>query len=135
MSLGVYLLQELDGFIPDEKDKWYGRNVDAYYNMNINAWVGERFSANITHNMTEMASAVGLYRPLWRPEEIGLKHAKDLIPILDMGLAMLKSGGKEKYTKYEPENKWGSYKGFVDFVESYLNACIKYPNTLICAER
>ena len=28
------------------------------------------FTANITHNLTKMADSVGVYKALWRPEEI-----------------------------------------------------------------
>lgn len=32
----------------------------------------EVFSANITHNLGAMAEAAGIYRHLWRPEEVGV---------------------------------------------------------------
>lgn len=31
----------------------------------------EVFSANITHNLGEMADKAGIYKACWRPEEIG----------------------------------------------------------------
>ncbi len=49
----------------------------------------EVFSDNITHNLTEMADAVGLYKPLWRPDEIGITKANQLIGILAEGLQTL----------------------------------------------
>jgi hypothetical protein len=33
------------------------------------------FSADVTHNLNEMAKAVGLYEVLWRAEEIGITVA------------------------------------------------------------
>lgn len=37
------------------------------------------FSSNITHNLNAMAEAAGIYRQIWRPEEIGIKTAVELI--------------------------------------------------------
>jgi hypothetical protein len=64
------------------------------------------YSANITHNLGRMASAVDLYKPLWRPEEIGITHARDLIEPLRTGLARL---GEERddLQQYNPPNGWG----------------------------
>jgi hypothetical protein len=39
----------------------------------------EVYSANITHNLGKMADEAGVYEALWRPEEIGVKTAFDLI--------------------------------------------------------
>ena len=49
------------------------------------------YDANITHNLTEMADKAGIYEALWRPEEINVKKAKDLIRPLEIGLAALLS--------------------------------------------
>ena len=47
---------------------------------------GEKiYWANITHNLNKMAGEAGIYEALWRPEEIGVKVAADLIPILEKG--------------------------------------------------
>ena len=37
------------------------------------------YSANITHNLTKMADEAGIYECLWRPEEIGITKAGQLI--------------------------------------------------------
>jgi len=92
------------------------------------------FEYNITHNLNIMASKAGIYYALWRPEEIGLIYAKDLILCLVKGLARLKSDPK-KYKKYNPENKWGDYDGLVNFVKEYLKACIDYPDSVIKVSR
>jgi len=47
--------------------------------------------ANITHNLGEMADKAGIYKALWRPEEIGAKYAKDIIEIVEKGLSDLKA--------------------------------------------
>ena len=39
----------------------------------------EVYSANITHNLGLMAEEAGIYQPLWRPEELGIKTAAGLI--------------------------------------------------------
>ena len=35
---------------------------------------------NITHNLNKMADAVGLYEVLWKPDEIGITTASQMIP-------------------------------------------------------
>ena len=82
----------------------------------------EVFSANITHNLNTMAGEAGIYEYLWRPDEIKITKAKELIEPLRKGLHNLKSQ-PEKYKKFNPKNGWGSYDGLVKFVENYLNAC------------
>lgn len=49
----------------------------------------EVFWRNITHNLTKMADQADLYVPLWRPEENNVSHARDLVPLLESGLAKL----------------------------------------------
>ena len=51
-----------------------------------------------------------------------------------MGIAELKSN-PEKYKKFNPENGWGSYEGLLSFAEKYLQACEKYPNSIIGVSR
>lgn len=88
------------------------------------------FSANITHNLTKMAEACGVYEALWNPESIGAKYAKDIVPILEAGLKKLKSNPK-RFIKYNSPNGWGTYKYFVPFVESVLEGCKKFKNAKI----
>lgn len=85
------------------------------------------YSANITHNLNHMAEAAGIYKALWRPEEIGITKAHQLIEPLTAGLKALKEQ-PEHFEALNPENGWGSYKGFVPFVERYLAACIANPD-------
>jgi len=89
---------------------------------------------NITHNLTTMADAAGLYRPMWRPEEIGIKTAAQLIDPLSDGLMALRDD-PERFKKFNPENGWGTYEGLVSFVESYLDACKQYPDARIKVSR
>lgn len=84
------------------------------------------YSANITHNLNAMADAAGIYKQIWRPEEIGITKAAQLIEPLRSGLALLKSDPK-KFQSFNPKNGWGAYEFFVPFVESYLIACEQNP--------
>ena len=88
------------------------------------------FSANITHNLGKMANAVGIYRHLWRPEEVGVKVARDLIEPLTKGLEMLESN-RALYEAHNPPNGWGDYDGLVRFINNYLDACEQYPDATV----
>lgn len=88
------------------------------------------FSANITHNLGQMAERAGLYMPLWRPEEVNINTAKELAPLLKAGLTLLRAM-PGYYSKFNPENGWGSYSGLVRFVERYLEACCAHPEASI----
>jgi len=92
------------------------------------------FDYNITHNLNGMASLAGLYEALWRPEEIGVKTARELVPILTDGLALLKAD-PEQFKGLNPTNGWGDYDGLVRFVENYLAACVKHPSARVEVSR
>lgn len=85
------------------------------------------YDSNITHNLVEMADKAGIYKALWRPEEIDITKAGDLIPLLKKGFYDLKNR-PDYFKKYNSSNGWGMYENFLPFVEKYLNACIEYPN-------
>lgn len=93
----------------------------------------EIYSANITHNLNKMAMKLGVYKPIWRPEEIKITKARELIVPLQEGLYLLKKF-PETYKDYNPENGWGDYNGLVDFMEGYLEACknTPYANVKVC---
>lgn len=92
------------------------------------------YDANITHNLNKMAEEAGIYIHLWRPEEIGITKAQQLISPLRAGLALLLSD-PERFKKFDPENKWGDYSGLVDFVRSYLAACEENPDAEVSVSR
>lgn len=92
------------------------------------------FSANITHNLGCMAGEAGIYQHLWRPEELNITQAKDLIEPLKAGLARMKAD-PERFRQLEPENKWGTYDIFVPWIEEYLEACKDYPEATIQVSR
>lgn len=92
------------------------------------------FDANITHNLNKMADAAGIYVACWRPEEIGATKASDIIPILEKGFEDMKTR-PEHYKQFDSPNGWGLYIHFLPWVESYLNACRKYPDAIIEVSR
>ncbi len=86
----------------------------------------ELFSANITHNLATMASEAGIYKYLWRPEEIGIETADDLIQPLEAGLELMKND-PERFKVFDSPNGWGLYVHLVPWIEKYLAACIEHP--------
>jgi hypothetical protein len=92
------------------------------------------YSANITHNLGTMADAAGIYNYLWRPEELGIMLAGELIAPLTEGLEKLKAD-PAKFEALNALNSWGLYKHFVPFVEKYLKACVENPDAAISVSR
>lgn len=92
------------------------------------------YSANITHNLNQMASAAGIYKHLWRPEELGIKTARELIEPLRAGLALLKSD-EPRFRTHDAPNGWGRYPHLVEFVTEYLAACEENPDAEIEVSR
>lgn len=92
------------------------------------------FCSNITHNLNKMADALGIYEPIWRPEECGVEKAEQLIPILEKGVALLELD-PEHYKQYDASNGWGTYDGFLPWLREYLEACKKYPKARVRADR
>lgn len=90
----------------------------------------EVYSRNITHNLNTMAEEAGIYKAMWRPEEIGIERAKQLIEPLEVGLEKLKAD-PERFKEFNPSNGWGTYEGLVDFVEDYLSACRRWPEAKV----
>ena len=89
---------------------------------------------NITHNLNDMAREAGIYEHLWRPDEIGITHAVQLIEPLRTGLLLLRRD-PERFRAFNPPNGWGDYDGLVHFVANYLDACEKHPNAEVDVSR
>jgi hypothetical protein len=81
-----------------------------------------------------MAQAAGCYQALWRPEEIRITKAHQLIPLLRNGLAVLMTH-PETFDTYNPVNGWGHYDGLVAFIRAYLEACERYPAANVSVSR
>lgn len=112
-------------------DKFPGREPAVVHDEADNH---EIYSANITHNLGRMASEAGVYMALWRPDELGITHAHQLIPLLREGLALLQSN-PTLYETFAPSNGWGSYDGLVKFVTNYLVACEAHPDAVVGVSR
>ena len=140
MSLDVYLTRK-KWVSYDEAKTHTEENEEVYW-------------ANITHNLGKMAGEAGIYEALWRPhrlkegynipendhkaewkfEEENKTTAKDIIPLLEKGLADLKAR-PEHFKTFNSPNGWGTYEHFVPFVERYLGACKEYPDAIIEVSR
>lgn len=80
------------------------------------------YDGNITHNLGKMAAAAGIYYHLWRPEEVGVFSAQQLIEPLERGLKILLAD-EAQFRKFDALNGWGKYEHLVEFVKNYLQAC------------
>ena len=89
---------------------------------------------NITHNLNKMAEAAGLYEVLWRPEEIGITSASQMIPLLEKGLKELEAN-PVKYKAFNPSNGYGNYNNLVNFCYETLKLCREYPDAIVEACR
>jgi len=94
----------------------------------------EVFSQNITHNLNKMAEALGIYKAVWRPEEINFTKAKQLIEPLENAIKLMRED-PEKYKKFDAENGWGTYRDFLPWLKKYLAACKESPNARIEVSR
>jgi hypothetical protein len=93
----------------------------------------EYFYEKITHNLAKMAAHCDLYEALWHPEDYGFVKASQLIPVLKQGLQKLILD-REVCLLLSPENGWGTYEHLFSFIQKYLEACEKYPESIIEAE-
>jgi hypothetical protein len=95
---------------------------------------GDTHSQNITHNLVAMAEEAGLYKVLWRPEEIGITHATQLIDPLRKGIAAMKAD-RPRFEKHNSSNGWGVYEQFVPWLEELLEACVANPDHEVSISR
>ena len=110
------------------------KTVTCYHCMNDHEEQKLLYDANITHNLGNMAGEAGIYKALWRPEEIGCKYAKDIIDVIEKGLADLKAR-PEYFETFNSPNGWGMYEHFVPFIEKYLEALKQNPESEIQISR
>ena len=108
------------------------------------------WSANITHNMGEMASHIPvtyadskgvihsttLYMAVWRPEELypPITTTDELKWALANGTAYMVVH-RTNLLQYNPENGWGSYEAFLGWLLAYWRACIENPGCEIEVSR
>jgi hypothetical protein len=94
----------------------------------------EVYWANITHNLGKMAAEAGIYAYLWRPDELKITKASELIEPLEEGLAKMKAD-PAKYKQFNAPNGWGIYDHFVPWIERYLQACRDNPDASVRVSR
>ena len=94
----------------------------------------EIFNQNITHNLGKMAEEAGIYKHLWRPEEIGITTAIDLIQPLKDGVALMEKD-PERFKKFNAPNGWGMYENFVPWIKRYIEACELNPGAKVSVSR
>lgn len=94
----------------------------------------EAYTANITHNLNRMANEAGIYEYLWKPDELGITLAAQLIEPLKAGLILLESD-PVRFKEFNPSNGWGEYEDLVSFVRGYLRACEMYPTADVAVSR
>jgi hypothetical protein len=123
----------------------------------------EIYWANITHNLSGMAHAAGIYEACWRPDELvnpeqakevrelenqkqwtdaralrerfpNKPRASDLIPVLRAGLADLKAR-PDHFKQFNAPNGWGLHEHFVPWLEKYLAACEEHPTASVRVSR
>lgn len=154
MSLDVYL--EVDEFAPRNSSGIFVRRAGATVEITREEWDALNpgrepcvvspdspecvemsncvCSLNITHNLGKMARSAGVYEALWRPEEVGIAKAEQLIAPLEDGLARLKAD-PEHFKQHNPENGWGNYEGLVGFIEEYLAKARQHPEARVSVSR
>ncbi|WP_315921098.1 hypothetical protein [Mesorhizobium sp. SP-1A] len=115
------------------RNEWDRRNPGREP-VTVKARGGHLYEGNITHNLRDMADAAGIYKPLWRPDEVGLRFARDLVAPLTKGLEVLRAD-PEHFKTFNPSNGWGNYEILVQFVEEYLLACKAFPSAEIEVSR
>jgi hypothetical protein len=182
MSLDVYLRLEGQPCVATESTRIFIREDGATVEISREEWnrrfpdrepfsviqdvsTDEVYSHNITHNLTRMADAAGVYTALWRPaemldpekaarireqEEAGNYHEAGGAYEIERSLPVVHArdlirpltdglaklrGNPETFKTLNPENGWGNYEGLVNFVADYLNACKEYPDAIVEVSR
>ena len=151
MSLDVYLIME-GSTSPSQEDRIFIREDGQTIEISRVEWDArfpgrepvtvrggeeesqEVFWANITHNLGKMAAEAGIYECCWRPDELGIERARDLIGPLRDGLTKLR-GDPGRYKAFDSPHGWGLYDNFVPWVERYLEACISHPDASVRVSR
>lgn len=119
--------------------------VDKDYEETVSEW-----SANITHNMAEMADHVSvwcqprnsdgcvatttLYNVVWRPDECNLDNTSVILGALADGIHQMVRHRKD-LLQYNPKNGWGDYDSFLQWLIKYKNECEDNPDCEITVWR
>lgn len=107
------------------------RELYPNYEIELRENVSEYcYTANITHNVSEIASKAGLKDVLWYPESVNITTASQLIEPLTTGLNYLLTH-KSELEQFSPVCGWGTYDDLCDFVYHYLKACQANPDASV----
>lgn len=85
---------------------------------------------NITHNLGRMAREAGIYDCLWRAPENGFIKASQLIEPLEKAISEMKEK-PDHFKQFDSDNGWGTYKDFLPWLKTLLQACKDNPNGTI----
>jgi len=94
----------------------------------------EIYSSNITHNLCKMAKEAGIYDCLWRPDEHGITHARQIVEPLAAGVALMATH-KRRFEELNPPNGWGTWEHFMLVCADYLQACRDNPSAKVEVSR
>jgi len=89
------------------------------------------FSANYTHNVTNMWRHAGCYDALY--ESHG-KQAKDILLVLEQAVEKMHAE-PAVYMAMDSPNGWGQYVSALPFLERVAAACREYPKAIIGVSR
>lgn len=88
----------------------------------------------ISHQLGRMAEAIGVYTPIWRPENTCIEKALHMV--VPLACAYRDAVEREAELRaLEPANRLGTYEAFLNFIKNYLNACIQHPDAVIRVTR
>ena len=88
------------------------------------------FSANITHNLRQMAIEAGIYGRLWHPEDYGVTQAEQLVDPLAAAIAEMRLH-PSRFKQHDAINGWGTYDHFLPWLVRLLEACREHPDATI----
>lgn len=92
------------------------------------------YDANVTHNLNAMADAAGFYQCVWRPDENGITTANQLVDPLVAGIRLLVAE-PDRFKALNPQNGWGCYDNFVNWLLDLLCACLQHPKATVEVSR
>ena len=91
-------------------------------------------TANITHNLADLALTLRVYGVLWKPEEYGIVKAEQLIPYLENAISNLRNN-EMSCKRYEAVNGWGTTDQFLEFLTDLTQSCYLYPKAIVKSSR
>ena len=87
----------------------------------------EVVSMNITHNLSNMWDAAGIWEVLYESEG---KTAKEVLPVLKSGLQKMLED-PDKFRQFDSSNGWGVYEDAVPWLRDLIHEFEKYPDGVI----